>query len=165
MATTTEHDDGPTTEHDDRAGRERSRKAGRPRPQRASGKASRPEDEQEQSINDEAHDRDEDEGAEHEGEEHEATEAAAAGKPGTRHPAVAARTVAQHDRMRISLPIAGQVGLPPREDLAFFAGVGALAVVGALEWPVAAAIGVGHALATMRNHKIIQEFGEAIERA
>ncbi len=37
--------------------------------------------------------------------------------------------------------------LPPAERLAFYGGLGALAVVGALEWPVAAAIGAATVIA------------------
>jgi hypothetical protein len=37
--------------------------------------------------------------------------------------------------------------LPPPDRLAYYAGLGALAVFGVMEWPVAAAIGVGVAVA------------------
>ncbi|GAA3114069.1 hypothetical protein GCM10010466_01480 [Planomonospora alba] len=37
--------------------------------------------------------------------------------------------------------------LPPRERLAYYGGLGALAAFGLLEWPVAAAIGVGTVIA------------------
>ena len=39
------------------------------------------------------------------------------------------------------------VKMPPPERLAFYGGLGALAVVGAVEWPVAAAIGVATVVA------------------
>ncbi|GAA0941100.1 hypothetical protein GCM10009550_11020 [Actinocorallia libanotica] len=37
--------------------------------------------------------------------------------------------------------------LPPKERLGYYAGLGALAAVGVIEWPVAAVIGVGMAIA------------------
>ncbi|GAT67339.1 hypothetical protein HS048_23260 [Planomonospora sp. ID91781] len=37
--------------------------------------------------------------------------------------------------------------LPPRERLAYYGGLGALAAFGLIEWPVAAAIGVGTVIA------------------
>lgn len=40
-----------------------------------------------------------------------------------------------------------QGALPPPERMAYFAGLGALAVFGVIEWPVAAAIGAGTILA------------------
>jgi hypothetical protein len=41
-----------------------------------------------------------------------------------------------------AMPSMQQVRIPPPERLVFYGGLGALAVVGAVEWPVAAAIGV-----------------------
>jgi hypothetical protein len=40
-----------------------------------------------------------------------------------------------------------QSSLPPVERLAYYAGLGALAALGIIEWPVAAAIGAGTMLA------------------
>jgi hypothetical protein len=40
-----------------------------------------------------------------------------------------------------------QSSLPPVERLAYYAGLGALAALGIIEWPVAAAIGAGTLLA------------------
>jgi hypothetical protein len=57
------------------------------------------------------------------------------------------------------------VHLPPAEELAFLAGAGVLAAVGAVEWPVALLLGVGHMLATNARNKVIREFGEALEKA
>jgi hypothetical protein len=80
-------------------------------------------------------------------------------------PRAAADTVARRDSVRVQVPLLGQVGLPPADDLAFLAGVGVLAVVGAVEWPVAVLLGVGHALASRRRDKVLREFGEALEQA
>ncbi|GAA1215555.1 hypothetical protein [Pseudonocardia alaniniphila] len=43
--------------------------------------------------------------------------------------------------------------LPPPKTLLFFGGLAATAVVGAIEWPVAAAIGIGSALAARGEGK------------
>ncbi|GAA2101860.1 hypothetical protein GCM10009780_51980 [Actinomadura alba] len=40
-----------------------------------------------------------------------------------------------------------QSSLPPPERMAYYAGLGALAAFGVIEWPVAAAIGAGTILA------------------
>ena len=43
--------------------------------------------------------------------------------------------------------------LPPTERLAYYGGIGILAAVGALEWPVAAAVGVGFWLTGRRGQQ------------
>jgi len=40
-----------------------------------------------------------------------------------------------------------------------------LAIVGLLEWPVAALLGLGHGLALNRRNKVVRAFGEALEEA
>lgn len=42
----------------------------------------------------------------------------------------------------------GRSALPPPERLVYYGGLGALAIIGAIEWPIAAAIGVGTAIAS-----------------
>ncbi|WP_433462012.1 hypothetical protein [Spirillospora sp. CA-128828] len=42
--------------------------------------------------------------------------------------------------------------LPPPDRLAYYTGLGALAVFGVIEWPVAAAIGAGVAIAKRAGH-------------
>lgn len=56
-----------------------------------------------------------------------------------------------------------RVELPSEEQLCFLAGVGLLAAVGVIEWPVAAAIAIGHGLAHSQHGKALREFGEALE--
>jgi hypothetical protein len=55
--------------------------------------------------------------------------------------------------------------LPAPEHLAFYAGVGAMAVFGIMEWPVVAALVVGHTLVTAQHNKVLQALGEALEEA
>ena len=70
----------------------------------------------------------------------------------------------KHD-VRLDVPLVGTVTLPPPEQLAFYAGVGTLAVLEIIEWPVALVLAAGHALAHNRHNQIINEFGEALEAA
>lgn len=62
------------------------------------------------------------------------------------------------------LPILGRIPLG-REQLAFCAGLSVLAVVGVVEWPVVAVIGIGHALTRRHNDGMLAELGEALEEA
>jgi hypothetical protein len=79
------------------------------------------------------------------------------------HPRAAAEHTARHNEVNLSLPVMGQIGLPPPDQLAFIAGVGLLALVGLVEWPVAVLLSVGHALASRHHNKLLREFGEALE--
>lgn len=76
----------------------------------------------------------------------------------------AARTVHRHT-MRVSLPGGMDLTLPPPEQLAFYGGIGALAVFGVVDWPVATVLVVGHMLAESRHGRMLQEFGKALEQA
>lgn len=53
--------------------------------------------------------------------------------------------------------------LPAPPHLAFYAGVGAMAVLGIMEWPVVAALVMGHTLVNAQHNKILQSLGEALE--
>jgi len=53
--------------------------------------------------------------------------------------------------------------LPAPQQLAFYAGVGAMAVLGIMEWPVVAALVVGHTLVNAQHNKVLQSLGEALE--
>jgi hypothetical protein len=64
-----------------------------------------------------------------------------------------------------SSPRSVSLTVPPPEQLAFYAGVGAMAVFGIMEWPVVAALVVGHALVNSQHNKVLQSFGEALEEA
>jgi hypothetical protein len=52
-------------------------------------------------------------------------------------------------------PWSVSVTLPAPENLAFYAGVGAMALLGTIKWPVVAASVVGHALANARHNKVL----------
>ncbi|MDN3353602.1 hypothetical protein [Actinomadura sp. DC4] len=66
---------------------------------------------------------------------------------------------------RVEVPVLGTLTLPRRDQLVFFGGLGLLAVVGVIEWPVAAVVGTGHLLAARRNSRTFREVGEALEQA
>ena len=67
--------------------------------------------------------------------------------------------------VQLHLPLLGAVTLPPPEHLAFYAGIGALAALEIVEWPVALLVAVGHALAADQHHRSLEAFGEALESA
>jgi len=57
------------------------------------------------------------------------------------------------------------VSLPPLNNLAFYAGLGAGAVFGLIEWPIAVLTGVGHLLSDDRHNRTLQALGEALDAA
>jgi hypothetical protein len=64
----------------------------------------------------------------------------------------------------LHLPLLGHVPLA-RDQVAFCAGLGMLAVIGVIEWPVVAVIGLGHALTRKHHDGTLRELGEALESA
>jgi hypothetical protein len=62
-----------------------------------------------------------------------------------------ARRVAGADRFALQLPVLGRVPFPRPDQLAFYGALAALVAVELVEWPVAVAIGAGHALITGRS--------------
>jgi hypothetical protein len=67
--------------------------------------------------------------------------------------------------LRISVPVIGEVRLPPAQNLAFFAAVGALTAFGLIQWPVALIVVVGHVLATRARRSTVRGFGEGLAQA
>jgi hypothetical protein len=78
-------------------------------------------------------------------------------------PRAAAENATRRNSVRFQVPLLGVVTLPPADELAFIGAVGALAALGAIEWPIAAAIGAGHVLVSNRRSKALRDFGEALE--
>lgn len=62
-----------------------------------------------------------------------------------------------------SSPWSAALTLPAPEHLAFYAGLSAMAVFGIMEWPVVAALVVGHTLVNAQHNKTLQSLGEALE--
>lgn len=54
---------------------------------------------------------------------------------------------------------------PGLQHLAFYVGIGAVAAFGMVEWPVVAALVVGHTLVNAQHNKVLQSLGEALEEA
>jgi hypothetical protein len=69
----------------------------------------------------------------------------------------------QGNKVDVPLPVVGTVHLPPLDSLALYGGLAALAALELLEWPVAAAIGVGHLLVQQQHFRLLHDFGEALE--
>lgn len=80
------------------------------------------------------------------------------------HPRAAAAKATRRNSTEVTVPLLGTVKLPAPDELAFLGGVGVLAVIGAIEWPVAVVLGAGHALAASHRNKVLREFGEALEK-
>jgi hypothetical protein len=71
----------------------------------------------------------------------------------------------QDNSVSVEISGLGTVRLPALDSLAWIGGLATLAVVGILDWPVAAAIGVGHLLSRQRHLRLLRDFGEALEEA
>ena len=57
------------------------------------------------------------------------------------------------DKFALQLPVVGRVPIPRPDQLAFYGALAALVAVEMVDWPVAVAIGVGHALISERPEK------------
>jgi hypothetical protein len=65
----------------------------------------------------------------------------------------------------VQLPLIRTLTRPGKDQLAYLGGIGALVVLGVVDWPIEAVLGIGHLLASERNHRILGDFGEALEDA
>ncbi|MFC3572965.1 hypothetical protein ACFOZ0_06680 [Streptomyces yaanensis] len=83
---------------------------------------------------------------------------------GPRGPRAAAERVVSADSGTVRIGDL-RLELPPRDQLAYLAGLGVLTVLKLIEWPIALAIAVGHELARSHHAKALREFGEALEEA
>jgi hypothetical protein len=67
---------------------------------------------------------------------------------------------------RILISVEGvEFQTPPVEHLAFYAGLGALAAAGVIEWPIAVMFSAGHVLMEMTHRPGLQALGEALEES
>ena len=72
----------------------------------------------------------------------------------------------ERNSSHLHLPLGlGPVRLPSPENLAWYAGVGVVAALGIIEWPVAAVLSIGHLLAEDSHHRLLRDFGQALEEA
>lgn len=77
----------------------------------------------------------------------------------------AALQVLDQESSPVVLPVLGHVALPAPERLAWYGGVAALALVGVIDWPVAAIIVAGHFLSDNARNRALKGFGEALDEA
>jgi hypothetical protein len=61
-----------------------------------------------------------------------------------------AQRVRGAEKFALQLPVVGRVPIPRPDQLAFYGALAALVAVEMVDWPVAVAIGVGHALVSGR---------------
>jgi len=60
----------------------------------------------------------------------------------------------------VELPLVGEIAA---ERAAFYAGLGVMVFLDLIDWPVALAVGVGHAVAVRAHSRALKEFAEGIE--
>jgi hypothetical protein len=77
----------------------------------------------------------------------------------------AVEAVRDADTFAVTLPGFGRVRVPRPDQLAYYAALAGLAALEIIDWPIALAIGAGHALANSHHNKFAQEIGEALEEA
>jgi hypothetical protein len=65
----------------------------------------------------------------------------------------------------VNLPVVGRVRIPRPDQLAYYGALAGLAALEIIDWPIALAIGAGHALAANHHNKVARELGEALEQA
>ena len=68
-------------------------------------------------------------------------------------------------KVSLSSPWSVGLTLPAPEHLAFYVSVVAMAAFGIMEWPVVAALVMGHTLVNAQHNKVLQSLGEALEQA
>ncbi|WP_433530823.1 hypothetical protein ACQPYA_01415 [Micromonospora sp. CA-263727] len=66
---------------------------------------------------------------------------------------------------RMEIPGLGEVAVPPPDKLAYYAGIGVLAALQVIEWPLALVITAGHLLADQHLSGLAKGVGEALEAA
>ncbi|MER7460517.1 hypothetical protein [Micromonospora sp. NPDC126480] len=66
---------------------------------------------------------------------------------------------------RVEIPLLGEVAVPPPDKLAYYAGVGVLAALQVIEWPLALVVTAGHLLADQHMSGLAQGLGEALQSA
>lgn len=66
---------------------------------------------------------------------------------------------------RVEVPLLGEVAVPPPDKLAYYAGLGVLAALQVIEWPLALVITAGHLLADQHMSGLAKGVGQALQAA
>jgi hypothetical protein len=66
---------------------------------------------------------------------------------------------------RLQVPILGAVAVPPPDKIAYYAGLGLLAALQVIEWPIALVITAGHVLADQHFSGLAKGLGKAFQQA
>jgi hypothetical protein len=80
----------------------------------------------------------------------------------TRHLNGSHENVQMYSR-RFALPVLGEVAVPPPDKVAYYAGLGVLAALQVIEWPLALVITAGHLLADQHFSGLVRGVGEALQ--
>jgi hypothetical protein len=75
----------------------------------------------------------------------------------------AVEQIREGETFAVKLPLIGQVEIPRPEQLAYYAGLAALAAFELIDWPVAVVIAAGHLMASNHHNRLLEELGEAME--
>ncbi|WP_410810600.1 hypothetical protein [Micromonospora sp. 067-2] len=82
----------------------------------------------------------------------------------TRHLNGSRETVRMYSK-RVEVPMLGEVAVPPPDKLVYYAGIGVLAALQVIEWPMALVIAAGHVLADQHLSGLVRGFGDALQSA
>lgn len=82
----------------------------------------------------------------------------------TRHLNGGRETVQIYNR-RVQVPLLGELAVPPADKIAYYGGLGLLAALQIIEWPVALMITAGHLLADQHLSGLVNGIGKALETA
>lgn len=63
----------------------------------------------------------------------------------------------------VDVPVVGQVNLPDPEGLIWYAGIGAMALIDLIEWPIAALVAGTHFIEHHSRSKDIQDLCDGID--
>ena len=66
---------------------------------------------------------------------------------------------------RVQIPMLGEMAVPPPDKVAYYAGLGVLAALQVIEWPLALVITAGHLLSDQHMSGLVKGVGEALESA
>ncbi|MGW4464499.1 hypothetical protein [Micromonospora sp. NPDC004704] len=66
---------------------------------------------------------------------------------------------------RVRIPGFGEIAAPPPDKIAYYAGLGLLAALQIIEWPLALVITAGHLIADQHFSGLAKGLGEALQQA